>query len=134
MTPLKKKFSKRYAKELFSVAEGDLRTAKVLVDHPEGRTENTFFMIQQVVEKAIKAVLCHCGIAVPLSHDLAGLMASLPDAVKPPPSPQVLLTLTEFASIRRYEEGAYEYSAEEIHSAYQAATNVLHWAQKILLK
>lgn len=130
MTPLKKKFSKAYAKELLKVAEGDLKTAAILVAHPGGRPENTFFLIQQAIEKAIKAVLCHHELAVPLTHDLAALLAMLPDAVSGPPAEKSLLVLTEFASIRRYEEGKYEYSLQETNEAYRTGENVLAWARK----
>ena len=132
MSPFKKKFAKKYAKELLSVAVGDLRTARVLLDHPEGRPENTFFHVHQVVEKSIKAVLCHKGEPVPLIHDLAALMSMLPDAVPTPPDAKALTLLTEFASVRRYEEGNYEYTAQEGEAIYKSALELLKWAQAIV--
>ena len=93
MTPLSKKFSKAYAKELVKVAEGDLVTAKVLIDHPGGRPENVFFLLQQAVEKAIKAVLCHHEKPVPLSHDISALISILPSNLASIPD-QKAITIT----------------------------------------
>ena len=132
MTPLSKKFTKAYARELLKVAEGDLRTAEVLMKHPGGRPENLFFHIQQAVEKAIKAALCHRGLPVPLTHDLGALMAMLPEGVPLPPNSKALLPLTEFASIRRYEEGKYEYTPEETASAYRCGEGALDWARRLV--
>lgn len=134
MTPLTRKFSKSYAKELIRIAEGDLKTAKVLMDHPFGRPENTFFLLQQTVEKSLKALLCHHNISIPLTHDLAALLAMLPTSIKAPEEVKALLTLTEFASIRRYEEGSYEYSKEEAAKAYQVTHNLLNWVKALLEK
>ncbi len=132
MTSLQKKFTKEYAKVLFRVAQGDLKTAKVLVDHPQGRPENTFFLLQQAVEKSLKALLCHHDIPVPLTHDIAALIAMLPEKCSNPPDQKGLLTLTEFASIRRYEEANYEYTSEEAQAAYRAVSEVVKWAAKLL--
>lgn len=130
MTPSSKKFTKEYAKELLSIAGGDLRTAKVLIDHPLGRPENTFFVIQQVVEKSLKAVLCHSNIAIPLTHDIGALLAMLPESCPRPPDERPLIGLTEFASIRRYEEGKYEFTTEEFKATYQIAEGLLKWASQ----
>lgn len=134
MTPLQKKFTQEYSKELLRVATGDLQTAKVLVDHPLGRPENTFFLLQQVVEKSLKAVLCHRKLAIPLTHDISALIALIPSTCSAPPNQKALLALTEFASIRRYEEGNYEYTAEETHAAYLAVADVLKWACQLIKK
>ncbi len=133
MTPFQKQFTKEYAKELLRVAQGDLRTAKVLVDHPGGRTENTFFLIQQSLEKAFKAVICHHGLPVPLTHDLGALLAMLPNQISTPPESKALVAFTEFASIRRYEEGKYVYLPEEISNAYRIGEAVLNWASGIIV-
>lgn len=131
MTPLKKKFNRAYAKELIEISLGDLKTAKVLLDHSGGRPENFFFMVQQSAEKALKAVLCHCDLAVPMIHDLGALITMLPDNVSSP-SQKELLALTEFASIRRYEQGLYDYSLEEMRATYQAVEKVIQWARGLI--
>lgn len=132
MTPLQKKFTRAYAKELLRIAEADLATAKVLIDHPGGRPENTLFLIQQTIEKCLKAVLCHSDLPVPLSHDLAALLGMVPESAGVPSDQKAILSLTEFASIRRYEEGKYEYSAGEMKSAYLSASVVVEWAKQII--
>lgn len=132
MSPLSKKFSKKYAKELLRVADADLRTAKVLIDHSGGRPENTFFLIQQTVEKALKAVLCHHDLPIPLTHDISALISMMPPSSTEVPDPKALVGLTEYASIRRYEEGEYEYSAAETHAVFNAGKKVLAWAHQII--
>ena len=132
MTPVSKKFHPTYAKTLLNIAKGDLDTAKILLAHPGGRPENTFYLCQQAVEKALKAVLCHHGLALPLSHDIGALLAYLPDKISRPPDETSLLGLTEFAMIRRYEEGLYEVTLEEIRAAVEAVDRVVSWAFAVL--
>jgi HEPN domain-containing protein len=122
-------FKKEYAQHLFKIAQGDLDSAAALMASPNlGRPENTLYMIQQSVEKTLKAVLIHRQISFPLVHDLGILIALLPKNEYPPGGFD-WTELNPYASIRRYEQGAMPISGEEIQAAFKAAKLVHQWAQ-----
>lgn len=124
-------FKKEYAIELFRIAQGDLESAHVLAQSKKGRMENSCFHAEQAVEKALKAVLCHLEIAVPLSHNLELIVSKIPKKHRPPRESQIGL-LTEFATIRRYEEGAAVLSDADVKAALDIAESIINWAQNIL--
>lgn len=132
MSPFLKKFNRLYGKVLLRIAEGDLNSARILAEHPGGRPENTVYLLQQAVEKTLKAVLCHCDLAVPLTHDIAALLAALPEKISRPPGETDLVSLTEYAMVRRYEEGFYEITVEEVKAATEATSKVIVWAKTIV--
>ena len=133
MTPnfKKKLFDKHYAPELLRIAKGDLASAEVLMQASGGRPENTVFLAQQSVEKAIKSVLIHLEISFPLVHDLGILVALLPDD-KAPAQGFSLAELNPFASVRRYEEGPLPLSSEEIKGVVTVAKSVIAWAESLV--
>ena len=103
-----KLFSVEYAPELIRIAEGDLGSARLLLVQFgmfKSRAENIFFLAQQSIEKSLKAVLCLHGVPVPLVHELGTLVAKLPASSNPVFGYEIS-RLSEFASIRRYEEGS----------------------------
>lgn len=124
-----RKFNKLYAFELIRIAEQDLETAKVLIHADLKRKENILFHIEQCIEKCLKAMLCKHELSVPLVHELSILIDKLPKDILPP-NAEELTDLTQFATIRRYEEGKAEFTKEEIESAYRLAEQVLSWAKK----
>lgn len=131
MTPpnLKKRlYKKEYSKELLKIASGDLDSAVALSKAKAGRPENIIFLVQQSVEKYIKAVLVHLQIGFPVVHDLGILVALLPDD-KMPPEGFGLTELNPFATVRRYEEGQIPLTAEEIESSLTTARKVADWAK-----
>ena len=131
MTPpnLKKRiFKKEYAKELLKIAAGDLDSAVELSQAKTGRPENIVFLVQQSVEKYIKAVLVHLQIGFPAVHDLGILVALLPDD-KMPPEGFGLTELNPFATIRRYEEGQMPLTTGEIEASLATAQKVADWAK-----
>jgi HEPN domain-containing protein len=68
---LKKRiYKKEYAQELLKIAAGDLDSSLELSQAKTGRPENIIFLVQQSVEKYIKAVLVHLQIGFPAVHDL----------------------------------------------------------------
>jgi len=93
-----------YAKELLQIAEGDLASARGLAKLKEGRPENICFLAQQAAEKAMKAVLCHHRKEIIHTHDLEALAMMLPTGLEVPHE-QGLGSLTQYALLRRYEEG-----------------------------
>ena len=121
-------FKKEYAQHLFKIAHGDLDTAAALIAATlPVRPENILYMIQQSVEKSLKAVLIHKQISFPLVHDLGILIALLPKEDYPPGGFD-WAELNPYASSRRYEEGALPISKEEIEAAFHATKLVLQWA------
>ena len=106
-------FEKHYAKTLLRIAEGDYRTAVGVALIPDARIENAFYLAQQAIGKALKAVLVTKGIAVPMIHDLAALLSKLPDDCEAPFGYE-LNELSQFATIRRYEEGSWKPTKEEL--------------------
>lgn len=120
-------FKKEYAQHLFKIALGDLDSAAALIlASASGRPENILYMIQQSVEKSLKAVLIHKQISFPLVHDLGILIALLPKEDYPPGGFD-WTELNPYASIRRYEEGALPISKEEIEAAFNASKLVHQW-------
>jgi HEPN domain-containing protein len=123
-------FKPEYAKTLVNIAAGDLATANALLHAQEpGRIENILYMIQQAVEKNLKAVLIKKQIAFPLVHDLGVLIALLAPEDYPPGGFNWTV-LNPYASTRRYEEGNLPISSEELTSAFDAAVLVLDWAKQ----
>ncbi len=125
-----RKFKVEYAQELISIAEQDLETAQALMTAKIRRKENIFFHIEQAIEKTLKGVLCKLGIPVPLVHELSLLIDKIPEA-KSPPRAEEIVDLTQFATIRRYEEGKATFSEEELRASYELAEAVLKWARKV---
>jgi HEPN domain-containing protein len=122
-------FKKEYASELLRIAEADFQTAEVLAREKISRNENILFHIEQAIEKAIKAFICSLSKPVPMTHDLFVLLDRIP-AEDPIPHAEELDDLSQFATIRRYEEGSAIFSIDEIQSALKAAREILDWAGK----
>jgi len=131
-----RRFDPAYAATLLEIAYGDFRTAVFTskgVPDQSVRIENVFFLHQQAMEKALKAVLCHLGIPVPLVHDLGVLLAKLPED-KQPDAGYELTMFNDFAGVRRYEEGTIIYEPEDIEDARKLTEMLLTWASGIVGK
>ena len=124
-------FQKTYASELIRIARADLQAAITLHLGNPGRPENIFFMAQQAIEKALKSLLCFKGLPVPLTHDLNTLLMSLPETISPPHADQIE-DLTQFATIRRYEEGAFVFTAKEVATLMKVTESIVSWAEKLI--
>jgi HEPN domain-containing protein len=122
------KFKKEYASELLAIAEGDLETTRILFNASSGRPENVCFNAQQVIEKSLKAVLCHNEIPVPFTHNLDILIDRLPSHLKFEGSENIN-DLTEYATIRRYEEGTFILDKEDLQTAFELAKQTFLWAK-----
>lgn len=133
MSPHKqeKLFLQKYAFELIKIAQGDLNSAIAIGKSHNPRLENAFFMLQQTIEKGIKAVLVHNLIPVPLVHDLGVLLAKLPKNLTPPYGYE-LNELNQYASIRRYEEGAYEISIDDFNEILSKTNEMLKWCRETI--
>jgi HEPN domain-containing protein len=129
--PNERIFKPEYAEELLGIAHSDLVTAKALINAKGVRPENTLFHVEQAIEKALKAVLCSKSLPIPLTHDLNLLIDRLaPIAL--PPGGYALNDLTPFATIRRYEEGKFLITGDDINNSVSCADAVLAWASRIL--
>lgn len=131
MSPKKQEkiFSPEYAKELMEIAFGDFHSAIAIQKSPTARLENAFYMIQQAIEKSLKAVLVSKKIPVPLVHDLGILLAKIPNDLKPPVGYE-LSDLNQYASIRRYEIGHFQLTVEEFEIVINKAKEILEWCAK----
>ena len=127
MTPTERNFKKEYALDLLQIARQDFQTAEALVRATGIRPENILYHLEQAVEKALKAVLCHQGKPVPLHHVLFGIIQRFSDN-ELPPGGYALVDLTPFATIRRYVIGDDVISGEEVAQALVSANDVLAWA------
>jgi len=128
-----KLFKKEYALELFRIAENDLETGKVLATATKVRRETVLFNLEQAVEKSLKAVLCHYEKPIPFTHDIYAILL-LFDQNNLPPGGYALHDLTPFASIRRYEEGKFIITVDDIQNALNLVEKVLNWAKLELNK
>lgn len=88
-----------------------------------------FFLAQQAIEKALKAVLSAKNVAYPLTHNLLLLKQSLTDiAVTCPASDDVLRRLMPFAVEGRYDEDIAP--TLTLRQALDAVELLLQWAQQ----
>lgn len=130
MTKLKK-FNKAYAGELIAIAAGDLSSAEILMKSTGGRPENILYMIQQCIEKCLKALAVHNEIAVLMTHDLEALASRLPQELIPPHAEE-LNELVQYATIRRYEKGEEVIDPKDIEMTFLAAKKIWQWTEKRL--
>ncbi len=129
----KRKFKKEYSVELLRIAEGDLQTARGLIQVKMGRRENIFFHLEQAIEKALKAVLCSREIATPFVHEMGIVLELFPADLEVPRSEE-MLDLGQFATIRRYEEDIADLTDEEVQATLDLAVQTLDWAKNNLGK
>ena len=132
MGPNEKKFKQEYAPELFRIAQSDLVTAKALAQHPEVRPESVLLHCQQAIEKGLKSLLCFQGKPVPFTNELYAIVDRFREDL--PPGGFDLQDLTPFATIRRYEEGQYEISTDEVAGAIEMVQAVLSWCSARMSK
>lgn len=91
------------AEVLLSLAEQDALGFYKLADDPEIHDALVGFHAQQVVEKALKAVLAHARVVFRRTHDIAELLDLLTDAsLTTPPHADRLDELNPYAVEMRY--------------------------------
>jgi len=123
-----KLFNKVYTHELLRIAQGDLDSAKLLAGNiGVGRKENICYTAQQSIEKALKATICWLGMPIPMSHSIELILDRLPKDFQPPRA-ELLIELTDFATVKRYNEGNDVITDEDIRAILMAAKEVLDWA------
>lgn len=132
MSPKPRIYKVEYAVELLAIASGDLESAKGLFVLKQGRLENICFLAQQSVEKSLKALLCFHRKPIIHTHDIEALIAGVPD-FESIPNYSNLDELTQYALIRRYEQGFEILQEEDLKVVLDAAAAVLNHAAKIIL-
>ena len=109
--------------------------ARVRLRHPDVYLEDLCFDAQQASEKALKAVLLHCGIAPPRIHDLGRLLTLVEEArIDVPEAVRDADSLTPFAVIARYPSVTDPVTEEQYEQAMQTAEVVVRWAKQTVLR
>jgi len=112
-------------------AESDLAVARG-VDWPGVLTETLCFHAQQAAEKAIKAVLVAAGLEPSRTHDLAVLLAAVPEGTTIGIDCVSVAALTVYAVAGRYPGDDEPVGAEEHAEALATAIEVVRWARRIV--
>ena len=128
MSPLVRKYKKEYAVELLAIGEGDFESAKILAFAKQGRKENALFLMQQAIEKALKAVLVHKTGGFPHTHDLDVLVHGLSEPLFH--EAPLLTQFNQYSGVRRYERGFEELSDEDLKMALNVCEKVLLWSKQ----
>lgn len=68
---------------LIGLAEQDVLAFRKLYDDPDVQDALIGFHAQQAIEKSLKAVLSHAGVAFRRTHDIAELLDLIADASLP---------------------------------------------------
>lgn len=123
-----------YAHELLRIARGDLESAEILAAAiNKGRWENICFSVQQSIKKSLKAVLCAQNKPIPLSHSIELLLDRIGPQCQPPHG-NTLIELTDYAAVKRYEEGNEIITDEDIAATLVAGQNVINWAHSLVVE
>ena len=72
------------------------------------------------------------GVPSPTPSGEAALLAALPENCLRPPNETAVVSLTEYAMARRYEEGFYTLSVEELQAAVSLAQEFVAWGRAIV--
>ncbi len=121
------------ARLMLAAARRDEQAFRALAALPAMNDAVIGFHAHQCVEKALKAVLAHAGIAFRRTHDIAELLDLLSDAgVVSPPHADRLDELNPFAVEARY--GLVEPGALDRDAATLMVGAVVAWADDLLSK
>ena len=119
-------FKHEYSFELQRIAKGDLLSAEGMLESKKGRPENVCYMAQQAIEKSLKALLCNLNNPVPFTHSIELILDRLPKDLRPGGG-EALIALTDYAMIRRYNEGNEVITIEDMAATVDAAGDVIKW-------
>jgi HEPN domain-containing protein len=119
------------AETFLLAAERDQQAFRKLADDPTLHDSLAGFHAQQAVEKALKAVLAHAGVAFRRTHDIAELLDYLEDSDLPaPPYADRLDELNPYAVEMRY--GLIEPSGLDRTATACWVKDVIYWAGALL--
>jgi HEPN domain-containing protein len=91
------------------------------------------FHAQQAVERSIKAVLVHFGVAFPKTHSIERLIDLLPPPVARTAHLMASAELTAYATVFRYPGEHEPISDEKFQTALRLAEAVVAWAEQHVL-
>ncbi|MEZ5337966.1 MAG: HEPN domain-containing protein [bacterium] len=114
----------RVARNWIARAFRDLENARILAD-ADPLSPNSMWLMQQSVEKGIKALLITYGVEFRKIHDLEGLQQSLPENSAFRKQEFDLQKLTDLGIESRYPEEADELLMSEIREAIETAGQIL---------
>ena len=97
-----------HARAMLRMAHKDFNALTGMLDNALFADEIFGFHVQQAVEKALKAWLCTCDGAYPMTHELARLLTLLENQGAEVEKFWALVQYTMFAVQARYEEGVAE--------------------------
>ena len=118
------------AKEWLEFARRDLRRAynnASLDDYPLAA-----YLLQQAVEKSLKAVIILYGKVPPRMHNIRALIGVVKKFVEFPEELEDAAKLTRYAFEVRYPDDYRPVSEEEYEDAYEVAVKVYEWAKGIV--
>ncbi len=99
---------------------------------PRVLLEQLCFHAQQAAEKALKAILVACNVAVPHTHNLRTLFDLLPADLLVPSDVQMAAGLSDYAVASRYPGVSESVEDEEYREAVDLAEAVVYWAERVI--
>lgn len=120
-------------KRWLAFAKSDLKLARK-GRLPDIRLESLCYLSQQAAEKALKALLIHCGIHFPKTHKIEDLIALLPGDIAPPSSVKTAVDLSDYAVDGRYPQNLEDVTKKEYGLALKKAEMVVDWVEKQIEK
>jgi HEPN domain-containing protein len=118
--------------EWLNHAASDLKLARLGL-HQDILPEQICFHAQQAVEKALKAILIHCSVDFPFTHDLEELLDTLAVAgIALPSELQEAGCLTPYAVETRYPGFWGELTEADVTEALLLAEKTLKWAGEFI--
>lgn len=117
--------------EWLEYAQADLTIARIPL--PDGAfPQQLCFFAQQAAEKAVKAVLIHCGIEFPKTHNIAALVALLPTRFPRTAELEAATILTAHATFLRYPFDDRTVDEARLRKAVRLAEGVVAWAAEVI--
>jgi HEPN domain-containing protein len=121
-------------REWLNRARSNLIKARQGANLPGVYLEDLCFDAQQAAEKAIKAIFIHLQVNFPYTHDLAWLLTLVERAGQIiPEQVKLAVILSDYAVEARYPGLAEPVSDEEYREAILLATEVVEWAESIVV-
>lgn len=126
--------NRELAIEWLKRAKSNLLRSRQTRDHDEILLEDLAYDCQQCVEKSLKAICINNAIDFPLTHSISRLFDLLRENnVQLPENADDALFLTDYAVQTRYPGFYHPVDEEEFTEAYEIASTIFDWAEKMLL-
>jgi HEPN domain-containing protein len=120
--------------EWLRLSVSDLKVVKSVVLTDDIRYEVLCLLLQQAVEKSLKAVLVHLGQQPPKTHDINLLIETLLFLIEIPDYINDTVDLTMFSVITRYPGGYDELDdVEEFYRLLHITEMCIEWVKSIII-